>query len=270
MAVGKVYTSFEGPHGELGLSCNNLLNHSRKRKQVTARKRVRDMLIKAAMKFIHPLRIAHVLVFGAFAITPAFANMILISEARSVMASYYGSGIETHSSDGTFGVFEAGAVGTPFGGGFVYAYQKSNITPSDVTIEHRAIDWYGPGGMARSDFALQFSLPEPTRITMSGYCNMFNGYVSLVSQSLGAIPLVWNDGPGSPYTYVYRNYLEFDHVLSPGMYTLSSYELPRESVFTRIALHASSVPDSGTTALMLAFGWLLLSSFASTRRGRSR
>src|SRR5688572_2685218 len=159
----------------------------------------------------HPLSIIGVFVSGLIFITPGFAQMGLISEARSVTASYYGSGVETNSSAGTFGVFEASAVGIPFGGGSMYAYQKSNITPSEITIEHQIADFYGPGGWAKSDFEFKFSLLQDTRITMTGYCNNFSGFVSLTSESFGAIPVVWHGYP--PYEMLYRNFLDFDQVL---------------------------------------------------------
>ena len=172
--------------------------------------------------------------------------MALISEARSVTVSYYGSGIETHSSDGTFGMFEAAAVGTPYGGGHMYAYQKSNITPSEITLENTASDIYGPGGLAESNFEVKFSLPQDTRITISGYRNWLQ-WVSLASVSLGPIPLGWN-APN----------LNYDQVLGAGEYTLTSFMRPVETQIQRIELHASSVPDGGTSAWMLAIGVLSL------------
>ena len=188
---------------------------------------------------------------------------MLISETRSVTASYWGGGTETHSSAGTFGAFEASAVGVPFGGGSMLAYQKSNITPTEITIEHHVADFYGPGGWAESTFEVNFSLWEDTRLTISGYCNLFSGFLSLTSDSLGELPIAWHGAPGNPFD-VYQNYLDFDQVLGPGTYTLSSYEIPREDVRTRFELHALSVPDTGSSGLMLAIGALALGAI----RGR--
>lgn len=194
-------------------------------------------------------------------ITPSFSAVILISETRSVTASYYGGGIETITSDGTFGLFEALAVGTPFGGGLMSAYQESDITPTGFTIQHSVADNYGPGGWAKSSFTVDFLLSEDSRITIDGYCNYFSGFASLTSGSQ-TIPLVW--GPDD----IYRNYLTFDQVLGPGLYTFTTYEIPRETVSTRIDLRFSSVPDEGSSAWMLAIGTTLfaLSGRAALRR----
>jgi hypothetical protein len=215
-----------------------------------------------------PPCIGRVFILGLVFITPALANMVLISETRSVYVSYYGSGIETHSSGGTFGLFEASAVGIPYGGGGVHVYQKSNITPSEITLEHSAHDLYGPGGYGLSNFEVKFSLAQDTRITIIGYQNWFR-WASLSSESLGPFP--WNGyysyytgvPPGLPSDWHHspmNTYYGFDHVLGPGVYTLSSTMYPYEFQHEGIVLRATSVgvPDGGTTALLLAIGILSL------------
>lgn len=47
-------------------------------------------------------------------------------------------------------------------------YQKSNITPSEITLEHTARDTFGLGGDGASHFEVKFSLLEDTRITVYG------------------------------------------------------------------------------------------------------
>lgn len=205
------------------------------------------------MKSTTKILVAAIILTGA---SPSFATMILLSEVRSVTASYYGSGRETHTSPGSFGNFEANARGTPFGGGSVYAYQHSNITPTEFNIVHTLSDDYGPGGEARSDFVVNFQLLEYTRITIDGYCNMYSGFAGLVRDS-ESIPLIWTDAPGSTSQF-YRNCLTFDQVLQPGFYTFSTFELPRETVTTRIVLRATTVPDVGSSASMLVIGLLSL------------
>lgn len=189
-------------------------------------------------------------ILNLIAITPSFAGMILLSETRSVTASYYGGGTETITSDGTFGAFEATAHGTPFGGGFVTASQKSDITADGFTIQHRASDYYGPGGSALSSFAVSFLLQEATRIIIDGYCNFYSGSASLTSGGQ-IIPLSWGGPPGD----YFRNYLAFDQVLGPGVYSFTTTETARETVTTRISLRA--VPDEGATAWMLIVGTAL-------------
>jgi hypothetical protein len=182
---------------------------------------------------------------------------VLISEARSVTASYYGSGIETISSAGNFGPFSATAVGIPFGGGWVSASQVSNLTSTRIEVTHRVNDFYGPGGWAASSFEVKFSLPHETRIQISGYSAYFSGPATLVSESAGAIPLVW--GPDN----FYRNYLEFDQVLDSGVYTFTSNEWIRgDGIFTRLVLR-EAVADSGPSAGLLLIGLL---SLAASRR----
>jgi len=221
---------------------------------------------RTASLFHRALSLGRILALGTLLTAPAFAEMVLLSEARSVFVSYYGGGIETHSSDGTFGLFDASAFGTPFGGGSVAAMQRSNITSTEVTIAHSIVDNYGPGGVANSNFEFKFSLPEPTRITILGYSAYFSGPASLVSESLGAIPLVWGP-PGN----LYRNYLNFDEVLDPGVYTFTSNEWLRgDGIRTTLDLraHALSVPDGGGTAGMLAVGmlWLVVTCAYSRKR----
>lgn len=201
-------------------------------------------------------------------IQPAFAGMILLSETRSVTASYYGNGTETIVSDGTFGLFDATAVGIPFGGGFMSARQKSTITPTEVLIEHFVHDMYGPGGWAYSEFQLTFALVAPTRITLDGYSNMESGFVSLVSASLGPLPLIWTGADGDPNA-MHLNYLNFDRVLDPGLYTLSSYEFPREFVSTRFHLQAASVPEAGSSLVLLGIGMLAVGTLRARARLRS-
>jgi hypothetical protein len=187
-------------------------------------------------------------VLGLISATPASANLVLISEARSVTVSYWGSGAETHSSDGTFGLFEAVAIGTPFGGGSLRIYQKSNITSSGFTLEHQANDHYGPGGYGLSAFQFTFGLVQDTRITISGVSHNFArpGLASLSGYSL-----VW----GPPF---WHNYLEFDQVLAAGVYTFSSNQTVGDGATTNITLRAAVVPDGGTCAWMLAIGVLSL------------
>lgn len=195
-------------------------------------------------------------ILNLIAITPSFAGMILLSETRSVTASYYGGGAETITSDGTFGAFDATAIGTPFGGGSVSVSQKSDITADGFTIQHRASDYYGPGGLAKSSFTVSFLLEAATRIIIDGYCNYFSGSASLTSGAQ-IIPLVWGGRPGGPPDNYYRNYLAFDQVLGPGVYTFTTTETARETVSTRISLRAISVPDEGATAWMLVVGTAL-------------
>jgi hypothetical protein len=152
-----------------------------------------------------PNSLRRLLILGWIVSAPAFAQMVLISESRSVTVSYHGSGTGTTSSTGTFGLFEASAVGVPFGGGVMIAEQKSNITPSKITIEHYMYDYYGPGGFALSTFEVTFSLLQDTRLTMSGYCSNLSGFVSLESELSGEIPIVWHSGPGTPPGFEYRN-----------------------------------------------------------------
>lgn len=214
-------------------------------------------LLPRASAFISSclLSIGRVLALGTIITAPVFAEFVLISEARSVYVSYYGSGIETHSSDGSFGLFDASAIGTPFGGGSLFVQQRSLITPSEISVEHSIIDGFGPGGVANSDFQVKFSLPEASRLTISGYSAYFSGPASLVSESLGAIPLVW--GPDA----IYQNYLDFDEVLMPGVYTFTSNEWLRgDGIVSRFELRAQapSVPEGGTTAWMFAVGALSL------------
>jgi hypothetical protein len=205
--------------------------------------------------------VGRVFILGLVFVTPAHATMVLLSETRSVYVSYYGSGIETHSSGGTFGMFEASAVGIPYGGGGLYVNQKSNITPSEITLEHEAHDKYGPGGYGLSHLEVKFSLAQDTRITIIGY-QWWNRYASLSSESLGRFPfdgyytytseppgpLPWDRPRGLPLTY-----WTFDHVLGPGVYTLSSSLIPYESQYEGIVLRATStVPDGGISIALLA------------------
>jgi hypothetical protein len=189
--------------------------------------------------------------------TPALA-LVLVAESRSVTASYYGNGIETISSPGTFGKFSAAAVGIPFGGGSVWAGQTSDITTAGFTLAHSAVDNYGPGGVAESLFQVTFSLPQATQILITGVSNYFSGNATLVSDSLGMIPLLWGP-PGS----IYRNNLDFDQVLAPGVYTFTSREWIRDSVGTsfntRISL-IERVPDGGGGAWLLGLGIFLLAA----------
>jgi hypothetical protein len=184
-----------------------------------------------------------ILILGLVFIKPASAQMALISEARSVTVSYYGSGVETHSSNGMFGMFDASAVGIPFGGGSVSVSQHSNITSSEITLDHRALDMFGPGGFGRSNFEVKFSLPEDTRITVSGDYWWYK-FASLSSESLG--PLAWDTSP-------YYNEYRFDRVLGPGVYTFSStlyaWEYQRETIVLRAT---SAAPDSGSAFTLLA------------------
>lgn len=193
------------------------------------------------------MSICPALVLSYFIAPPALA-LVLISETRSVTASYYGAGIETISSTGTFGTFAATAVGTPFGGGYVLASQTSNLTSSVIEVAHALDDFYGPGGWAASNFQVKFSLPQSARITISGISAYFSGPASLVSESEGAIPLIWG-----PDTF-YRNYLDFNQVLGPGIYTFTSNETLRgDGIRTRLILR-EMVPDRGHTGWMLAVG----------------
>lgn len=189
----------------------------------------------------------------AFLTTPALA-LVLIAESRSVTASYYGGGIETISSPGTFGIFSDSANGIPQGGGHVYAGQTSDITTAGFTLFHSAVDNYGPGGVAESIFRVTFSLPQATRISISGYSNYFSGNATLVSDSLGSIPLLW--GPSGS---IYRNYLDFDQVLTPGVYSFASREWIRDglgtSFNTRISL-VERIPDEGGSVWLLVIGIL--------------
>jgi len=193
------------------------------------------------------LSICSALVLSNVFATPALA-LVLIAESRSVTASYYGAGIETISSAGTFGTFTATAIGIPFGGGSVRASQISNITSSLIEVSHALDDFYGPGGWAASNFQVKFSLPQETRITISGSSAYFSGPASLISESEGAIPLIW--GPDT----VYRNHLEFDQVLNPGVYTFTSNETLRgDGIRTKLVLR-EWVPDRGHSGWMLAAG----------------
>ena len=207
------------------------------------------------------LSICPALVLSYFIAPPALA-LVLISETRSVTASYYGAGIETISSPGTFGTFAATAVGTPFGGGYVLASQTSNLTSSVIEVAHALDDFYGPGGWAASNFQVSFSLPQSARITISGISAYFSGPASLVSESEGAIPLIWG-----PDTF-YRNTLDFNQVLGPGIYTFTSNETLRgDGIRTRLTLR-EVVPDRGHTGWMLAVGVVAL--IALRRKSGSR
>ena len=188
---------------------------------------------------------------------PAHA-LIMVSEARSVFVSYYGSGIEMHSSPGTFGAWTGSAIGTPFGGGNVSAYQQSNITSTGFALLHSTHDNYGPGGVAESRFRFTFSLTEATRINITGFSNTFAGSATLTGH-----PLIW--------TGMYQNNLDFDQVLGVGLYTFETMEWLRwDNPLTRITLRegppragAESVPDSGSTAGMLG---LALAALVVMRR----
>jgi len=199
-----------------------------------------------------PLRrlLAAVSLPGAFCcllVSPASA-LVLLAESRSVTVSYYGAGIETIASDGSFGVFAATALGTPFGGGYVNASQYSNITTSAIEVRHSILDSFGPGGYGASNFQVRFSLPEATRISISGVSSYFSGPASLVSETNGSIPLVWG-----PDTF-FRNYLEFDQVLAPGIYTFTSNEWLRgDGISTRLLLR-EVVAEDGSTFVWLALG----------------
>ena len=203
-------------------------------------------------------------------VAPAYGEMVLISEARSVTVSYYGAGIETHSSAGTFGEFHGNPIGIPYGGGAMLASQDSNISPSGFTLVHSIRDFFGPGGWAESNFQVTFSLPQETRISISGFRDYafpfgYNNPSSavLVSDSDGVIPLVWY---GDFYlTINLQNRLNFDEVLSPGVYTFTAREtFLFDHNFSRLEVRASSVPDDGSSALQLAFGIFAL--FAIHRR----
>lgn len=85
-------------------------------------------------------------------------------------------------------------------------------------------------------------------MTMTGYCSNYSGFVSLTSEASGAIPVEWHGA--SPFDQ-YRNFLNFDRVLAPGTYTLSSFETPRDAVRTTILITASSVPDRGVSWALL-------------------
>lgn len=189
---------------------------------------------------------------GLLFATPAPA-LVLLSETRSVTASYYGGGIETITSDGSFSAFTAVAVGVPFGGGAVRASQVSHIATTGFDLQHSLYDGYGPGGWAASTFELRFSLEEDTRISIIGYSAYFSGPASLVSETQGAIPLVWGP-PGSPF----RNHLEFEQVLKAGVYTFTSNETLRgDGISTRLALR-EVVPDGGSSIWYLVFAFLSL------------
>jgi len=218
------------------------------------------------MKSYRRLLLLPVIILSAL---PARA-LIMVSEARSVFVSYYGAGIETHSSPGTFGQWTGSAIGTPFGGGNVAAYQQSNITSTGFDLHHAIYDGYGPGGRADSNFQFVFRLTQPTPISITGFSFYFSGPASLVSDTLGNIPLVW--GPDGSF---YRNYLDFSRVLNPGLYTFTSNEWMRgDGINTRISLRddlrddppnpISDVPDSGSTAGML--GLALVALVAIRRR----
>ncbi len=196
-------------------------------------------------------------------ILPARA-LEMVFESRSVLASYYGGGLELRSSTGNFGAFDATATGIPFGGGSVTASQHSTITSSGFDLQHNITDFFGPGGRAESNFQFVFRLDQPKTIAITGYSFFFSGPASLMSES-GPIPLVW--GPDT----LYRNYLDFSQVLGPGLYTFTSNEWLRgDGINTHITMReeppragGSNVPDSGSTAVLMGLG---LVGLAAMRR----
>lgn len=190
--------------------------------------------------------------------TPAFA-LVLISESRSVFVNYHGGGdrSELITSAGTFGLFSATPIGIPFGGGSVYVHQTSNITPAGFDLFHSVQDYYGPGGVGQSNFTFTFQLNQPTPISITGYSAYFSGPATLTGTAL-----TWAgpNGVKDPY----NNYLNFNQVLGAGTYTFTSNEWMRgDGISTRISLRDQSVPDSGSSAWMLAAGLL---SLAAIRR----
>ena len=191
----------------------------------------------------------------------------MVFESRNVFASYYGAGIETHSSSGHFGAFDAVAIGTPFGGGGVAAAQHSNITTTGFDLHHAVADFFGPGGRAESNFQFVFRLSNPTPISITGYSVYFSGPASLMSET-GAIPLIWG-----PEGDVYRNHLDFYQVLTPGLYTFTSNEWLRgDGINTRISLRddlvqdpthpMSDVPDGGSAAGLMTLAAMTLAGIS--------
>jgi hypothetical protein len=172
---------------------------------------------------------------------PAHA-LVMVSETRSVFADYWGGGLdrsELHVSNGTFGPFNSSATGIPFGGGQVIAWQNSTITTTGFDLYHGAIDFYGPGGVAQSDFSFTFRLDHPTPISITGYSAYFSGIASLTN-----VPLVWTGPNGVPDWY--NNYLFFNGVLGVGQYTFTSREYVRgDGMTTHLVLNEVSVPDYG-------------------------
>jgi hypothetical protein len=191
----------------------------------------------------------------------------MVFESRSVFASYYGGGIEMHSSNGQFGEFHSTAVGTPFGGGFMRARQDSNITTSGFDLVSDVQDFFGPGGVAESNFQFVFRLLQPTSILLTGHSAFFQGPASLVSATSGAIPLFWGPEP-------YRNTLSFNQVLDAGLYTFTSNEWSRgDGIHTVFSLREdiirddppkpmSDVPEGGSTAMMLTLGAMTLAGIS--------
>ena len=196
------------------------------------------------------LSIGCVFVLAIFFTAPARA-LILLSESRSVFVSYYGSGIETHSSDGNFGLFDATAIGVPYGGGSVFVRQLSNITTQVIRVEQWAYDGYGPGAVGRSDFQVRFSLPEPTPFTVSASTWSYPGLATLVSDTLGTIPVHWPYGFGGVLN-------SMDLMLAAGTYTFTAGVHYGDGIHTIYELRVPNVPDRGATASMLAVGLLSL------------
>lgn len=92
------------------------------------------------------LFVCRVFVLAILLTAPAHA-LVMLSETRSVFADYWGGGDRSQliTSPGTFGQFNATAVGIPFGGGSAPAWQQSNITTAGFTLQHGTVDSYGPG-----------------------------------------------------------------------------------------------------------------------------
>lgn len=196
-------------------------------------------------------RVSRVFVLGIFLTAPAHA-LVMVSESRSVFANYHGGGdrSELITSNGNFGTFAATADGIPFGGGFVNATQNSTITTSGFDLWMSIQDYYGPGGTAETRFEFTFALPQPTRISITGFSWYFSGMASL-----DGVAMNWT-GPSGVKDW-WNNYLFFDQILEAGQHTFSSYENMRgDGISTRITMREVTVPEGGPTAWMLAIGML--------------
>lgn len=209
---------------------------------------------------------------AAAVVSPAFAQMTLLSDSRSISASSFAQNTVTSDTDGPFNSSPSGfgalfnsnvsAIASVFGvGAPCGASQFSEILPGTLTLQGSVsgIADVNPtnGGVAASVFAstdllISFSVPTGTQITLQGSSSSLGGFT--ISDSSGV--LITNLGVVSLTT------------AHPTTYTISAHALldlhapPSASGGGGFSILVNAVPAPG------AAGLLALGGVFAARRNR--